>query len=165
MATIKIYPPQQLPPEGVTDVQFEIWRHELEVYLEVDPKFQRFLPGGSYTTWEAAETYELRIAQVVLPDKAEDLSNIRRDLKQLVSIIAKYVHQDYYNPIVRHSTSVKWIYNKIRQDYNIQHQGVHFLNITDLVWDPTGQTTPVGFYNNYRSLLISNLGVKGHFIN
>ena len=81
MATIKIYPPNPLPPEGVTDVQFQIWTHELEVYLEVETKFLQFLPGGNYSTWISAEENENRIIEPIDPDKAEDLPKIRRDLR------------------------------------------------------------------------------------
>ena len=47
MATIKFYPPKQLPSEGVSDSAFNIWVEETEVYLDLDPRFQKFLPGGS----------------------------------------------------------------------------------------------------------------------
>lgn len=57
MTTIKIYPPKQLPSEGVSEPAFNIWREELEVYLEIDNRFQKFLPGGDYQTWEAAESF------------------------------------------------------------------------------------------------------------
>ena len=81
MPAIKIYPPNQLPAEGVTDVQFQIWKEELEVYLETEPKFEKFLPGGKYDTWQAAENCELRITHAIAPDKDTDLTKIRRELK------------------------------------------------------------------------------------
>ena len=164
MSGIKIYPPNQLPNEGVTDVQFKIWKEELEIYLETEDKFEKFFPGGRYANWEAAESFEGRIQTPVEPDTETNLPRIQKDLRQFVALVAKYVHQDYYNPIVRHSTSLSWIYNKIREDYDIQQQGVHFLNIMDLVWDPTAQTTPTGFYNSYRSAIIGNLAKQGAFI-
>ena len=161
MSGIKIYPPNQLPAEGVSDVQFNIWKEELEVYLETEDKFEKFMAGGRYEDWQPAENNENRINTHKGPDGADDLPKIRKDLRQFITLVAKYVHMDYYNPIIRHSTSLKWIYNKIREDYDIQQQGVHFLNILDLTWDPTGQTTPVGFYNNYRSLILGNLAKRG----
>ena len=157
MPGIKIYPPNQLPSEGVTDDQFQIWKEELEVYLETESKFERYMPGGRYEKWQAAENLEGRIAAVIAPDKYAELTKIRRDLRQFITLIAKYVHNDYYNPIIRHSTSLAWIYKKIREDHDIQQQGTHFLNILDLSWDPTGQTTPIGFYNSYQSLILGNL--------
>lgn len=160
MSSIKIYPPNQLPSEGVTDVQFQIWKNELEVYLEIEAKFRKFLPGGKYDTWIPAEDNELRITEPKGTDTDEHLPEIRRELRQFITIVAKYIHLDYYNPVIRHSSSLKWIYAKIRQDYDIQQQGIHFLNLLDLKWDPTEQTTAIGFYNQYRSMIIGNLAKK-----
>ena len=161
MATIKIYPPQQLPAEGVTDVQFKIWTEELEVYLDIDDRFQKFLPGGRYENWQAAESFPDRLATATAPDKNEDLPKFRRELRQMLTIIAKLIHTDYYNPILRQSTSLQWIYTRLRQDYDIMQQGIHFLNLLDVKWDITASTTPTGLYNNYRSLIMGSLGKKG----
>lgn len=73
MTTIKIYPPKQLPSEGVSEPAFNIWREELEVYLEIDNRFQKFLPGGDYQTWEAAESFPNRIRAVKPEDLPENL--------------------------------------------------------------------------------------------
>ena len=164
MSSIKIYPPNQLPAEGITDTQFAIWKEELEVYLEIEQKFRKFLPGGAYATWTAAEESEHRVLIPVPPHTDDTLHDTRRELRQFITIVAKFVHPDYYNPIIRHSTSLQWIYNKIRQDYDIETQGIHFFNVVDLKWDPTAQTTPIGFYNQYRSLIMGNLAKKGDTI-
>ena len=164
MATIKIYPPNTLPAEGVTDTQFNIWRDALEVYLEVDERFHKFMPGGEYASWEPAESYPERISSLNQTDTESNITTIRKELRQLLMIIAKFIHEDYYQPIVRHSTSIDWIYKKIRQDYGIEQKGIHFLNILDAKYDPTGNVTPIGFYNNYRSLMMGNLGKTGDSI-
>ena len=161
MATIKIYPPQQLPAEGVTDVQFKIWTEELEVYLDIDDRFQKFLPGGRYDNWLAAESNPDRLITAKAPDRDDDLPKFRRELRQMLTIIAKLIHTDYYNPILRQSTSLQWIYTRLRQDYDILQQGIHFLNILDVKYDITASTTPTGLYNNYRSLIMGSLGKKG----
>ena len=164
MSSIKIYPPNTLPAEGISDTQFQIWTENLEIYLEIESKFRKFLHDGKYSTWTPAEQNEKRILTVIEPDKEEQLPDIRRDLRQFINIVAKYVHVDYYQPIVRHSSSLKWIYNKIREDYDILQQGIHFFNLLDLTWDPAGDVTPIGFYNNYRSLIIGNLAKKSTVI-
>ena len=80
MATIKIYPPNTLPAEGVTDTQFNIWRDALEIYLEVDERFQKFMPGGDYASWEPAESYPDRIRTLVQTDPESNLTTIRKEL-------------------------------------------------------------------------------------
>ena len=37
--------------------------------------------------------------------------------------------------IFPHATSLEWVYTKIREDYDIQTKGIHFLNIVDLEYD------------------------------
>ena len=91
MSSIKIYPPNTLPAEGITDVQFQIWCQELEVYLEIEEKFRKFLPGGKYDKWIAAEQNEKRIIVAKSPDTAAMLDDIRRELRQFICIVAKYV--------------------------------------------------------------------------
>ena len=162
MATIKIYPPKTLPNEGVTDVTFSIWKEELEVFLDLDDRFQKFLPGGTYSTWDAEESSPGRITHLKHDENEPSyLQKYQRELRQFLTIIAKLIHPDYYNPILRHSTSLDWIYTRLRQDFDIQQKGIHFLNLIDIKWDPTAQTTPIGLYNNYRSLVMGNLGKTG----
>ena len=160
MPSIKIYPPSRLPDSGVSETQYHMWQEELEVYLESEDKFDQFMPTGRYCTWLSAEEDAKRILQAKQPDKDTDLPAIRKSLRQFITLVAKYVHIDYYQPIVRHSTSLQWIYDKIRQDYDIQQQGIHFFNILNITWDPTGQVTPIGLYNNYRGIIIGNLAKK-----
>ena len=72
-ATIKIYPPSQLPDKGVNETQFNIWTEELEVYLQQDDDFSVFLPGGKYSVWSSFETDPGRIPEVKVEDKAQRL--------------------------------------------------------------------------------------------
>ena len=162
MSTIKIYPPTKLPAEGITQTQFNIWKTELEVYLKVESKFRKFMKNGRYNSWTAAEEIEARISTHIAPDTAENLDEIQIELEQFLSIIAKYVHNDLYEPIMRHATSLDWVYNKIREDYSIQQQGIHFLQLLDLKYDPTEETSCMGFYNQYRGIIMGNLLKKRH---
>ena len=42
MATIKIYPPKQLPIEGVSESAFNIWKEEMDTCIDLDSRFQNF---------------------------------------------------------------------------------------------------------------------------
>jgi hypothetical protein len=162
MPSLKIYPPNQLPEKGVTNQLFEVWTHELEVYVGQDERMAVFLPRGRYNTWEAYDTNPDRIAAVLGGDAAAQLPIRRRELATFLSIVGKACDIQHYNVIVRHSTSLEWIYNKLREDYDIQQKGIHFFNLFDLKYQP-GEPA-VGFYNKYRNLVAANLGRNGDVI-
>ena len=76
MPSIKIYPPSKLPDRKLTETQFSIWREELEVYLSQEKTFLMFLPGQSYSTWESAEAFDMRIRQL----HQQDMVRIDREI-------------------------------------------------------------------------------------
>lgn len=75
----------------------------------------------------------------------------------------KCVSEGHYNTVIRHSTSLEWIYDTLRSDYDIQQRGIHFFNILDVTYD-SSVATPVSFYNKYRTIIINNLGKTGDII-
>ena len=129
MAPIKIYPPTRLPEKGVTDMLFTVWVEELEVYLSQDENLTAFMTGGDYAEWEAFETNPDRIARIARGEEEDQLPARRRQLRTFLSIVAKACDINHYNVITRHSTSLQWIYAKLREDYDIQQKGIHFFNL------------------------------------
>ena len=55
------------------------------------------------------------------------------------------------------------MYTKIRQYFDIQQKGIHFLNIIDLKWNPETKTLS-GFYNEYRTIILNNVGRQNETI-
>ena len=151
MPSMKIYAPAQLPDRDVTETQFNIWQEELEAYLVQEKDFAVFLKDGSYDEWESYETNNNRIPTL----KAEDtlaadeaagktaiqartaneafLKNIRKNLRTALSIVGNCVSQGHNNSVVRHSTSLEWIYKTLWSDYNIRQKGILFFNIKQTV--------------------------------
>eukprot|EP00092_Neocalanus_flemingeri_P087280 GFUD01110119.1.p1 GENE.GFUD01110119.1~~GFUD01110119.1.p1 ORF type:complete len:383 (+),score=89.10 GFUD01110119.1:253-1401(+) len=171
MATIKVYPPSQLPDRGVSETQFKIWIEELEVYLSQVDRYEVFLEEGAYSTWDSQENKPDRITAVkgedlTQPDRTKDAANIKRrcrDLRTVLSIVGKCVSQGHYEAVIRHSTSMQWIFDMLRCDYDIQQKGIHFLNILDLKYD-SSKMTPIAFYNQYRTMITNNLSRKEEVI-
>ena len=171
MATIKVYPPSQLPDRGVSETQFKIWIEELEVYLSQVERYEVFLKDGDYSTWESQENHSNRLTSVKgddlrQPDRTKDPANLKlrvKDLRTVLSIVGKCVSQGHYDAVVRHSTSMESIYNMLRCDYDIQQKGIHFLNILDMKYDAT-KLTPIAFYNQYRNMITNNLSRKNDII-
>ena len=119
MAPIKIYPPTKLPEKGVTDLLFNIWMEEIEVYLSQDERFTLFMRGGTYSAWEAYDVNADRITAPLAEDNLAALPTRRAQLRTFLSIVAKACDVNHYNVVTRHSTSLQWIYDKLREDYDI----------------------------------------------
>ena len=45
----------------MTEQEFLIYRAELEVYLEVDKKFGKFMGDGKYVNWKSEEEFKERM--------------------------------------------------------------------------------------------------------
>ena len=179
MPSIKIYPPSRLPDTNVTETQFSMWKEELEVYLSQEPGYKVFLPDKLYSTWLSHEENPRRIADLKDGDRVhavadertqeqadiendDKLESIRINLRTVLSIVGKCVSEGHYDSVVRHSTSLKWIFDMLRSDYDIQSKGVHFFNILDTKYDAT--KTPIAFYNLYRTVIANNLAKTGDVI-
>ena len=117
----------------------------MEIYLGQDEAMARFMIGGIYQTWSSQEADPNRIEvseqdpNLPADDAAnrpavmlELLAKRRRELRTFIGLIAKVAAKNMYAAIVRHSTSMQWVYNRIREEYDIQTKGIHFLNIIDL---------------------------------
>ena len=185
MPTVKIYPPTRLPTCNVSETQFSMWREELEVYLSQEAEYKVFLPNKLYSSWESAEEYPDRIRDLKEEDQVQEndnnrngraitaadaviindekLESIRINLRTVLSIVAKCVSEGHYNSVVRHATSLTWIYDMLKSDYDIQSKGVHFFNILEAKFDPD-KYTPIAFYNMYRTVVANNLGKRGERI-
>ena len=139
----------------------------------------KFLQDGEYNTWQPEEAFHGRIqdldaidqaivdteATVALKDtkKAKIMGKRRRQLKTFLNQVAKVVSDNHYNFIMWQATSLDWVYEEIRKDYNIQQKGVHFFNIIDLEYN-SSVMTPVGFYQKYRQLVMANTAESGDTI-
>ena len=176
MPTIKIYAPTQLPDRGVSETQFDIWCEELEVYLNQEDEFAQFLPNGKYSTWQSKEANPDRIAVLHLDHRSENqdqaareredtdkLRSVRTKLRTVLALIGKCCPEGHYNSVIRHSTSLEWIYGTLRSDFDIKKKGIHFLNILNFKYDAE-KTTPVTFYNQYRASIMNNLSKRGDVI-
>ena len=130
MPAIKIFPPKQLPDEGLSEHSFEAWNSKLEVFLGVNDDMARFLQDGSYSSWQSEETLHGRIQTLNLADeitvnreptepekvaKRETILNKRRrELKTFLNQVAKFVSTNHYNFVMRQATSLDWVYSEIR---------------------------------------------------
>ena len=77
MAVPKIYPPNRLDDEGVTETAFDLWKDKLEIYLESNSVYDKFMHDGDYNKWKPYEEENLRITDKV--KDTDDLKQIRKE--------------------------------------------------------------------------------------
>ena len=167
MPIAKIHPPEKLPVRGLTEQQFQVWQTQLRAWLYCDEALSHFLTDGRYAEWEAEEVNPHRIAELLgnpdpelpqNPTAAQEtdlLTKRRRQLVIFLSQVANCVSVNHYTTVLRHATSLQWIFDKIRLDYDLSHRGIHFMNLSRIKYDPDTMT-PAGFYQLYRAHIIDH---------
>ena len=163
MPSIKIHPPERLPEAELTEQDFQTYKTELEVFLSMEEKFRPFLRGGEYSRWQAAEDGGAQLQEAHMGDNADQLAERNIDLKLFLSLVAKTLPKSRYSTVMQHSVSLASIYTMIRQDFDIQTKGIHVLNIIDLKFDKATMK-PIGFYNQYRAMVMNNMAEQGDII-
>ena len=174
MPTAKVHPPNPLPPRSLTQTQFDIWASELEAWLAADDNQALFLPGAIYGEWQLEEDNPHRGAVVLatdpdLPAKPTQAQRDslrdkrRRQCKVFLSQVAKCVSQNHYLEIIRHATSLTWVFNLIKRDYDLRVTGIDFLNLTEIKYE-SETMTPIAFYQKVKSHITANTARAGQVI-
>ena len=65
---------------------------------------------------------------------------------------------------MRHVTSLQWIFNIIKQDYDIKTLGINFISLSKITYDFKNKTS-VGFYQRHRAHILQNAVLTGDVIN
>ena len=128
-SAVKFGPPNPLPPKTLTKQQFDIWYIEIQMWLGEDDVLLNFLPDGLYPQWQSKEQNPHRIAAVATanPDilqnaTQQQMDTLRTKRKRETQIfpsqVAKCVCENHYILIIRHTTSLEWIFDVIKRDYD-----------------------------------------------
>ena len=170
--------PALLPATGVSIVTFKVWKNTLVAHLQQDTHHFHFLPGGRYSTWQAAEfgnrIHELhdrdpdRLAaeakENITPQRLEaDLEKLLQQrnaqLAKFVTHIATLCHHTENDDVTVYSTSLEWTFDYLRNHYGLTTKGANFMNIAEHVFKlgTPNQT----FYKQYRASFIDNLRKQG----
>ena len=174
MPKAKVNPPEALPIKGLTQTQFDIWSAELEAWLAADDAQSQFLPGRLYGEWQSQEQNPHRIAVVAPADPelpAEPTQNQRdaltdkrrRQCQVFISLVAKCVSENHYLEITRNATSLTWVFNLIKKDYDLRVTGIDFLSLADIKYDPD-TLTPAAYFQKVKSHIMANTARAGQTI-
>ena len=127
MPQVKIHPPKQLPETKISEQEFQDWSNELEIWIGGDNDMARFMQDGIYSELQSQERNPERIQELSdrdpdrpaagVPNRddvvAELLRRRRRELRAFIGQVAQSASKNMYGAIVRHSTSLQLVYNKI----------------------------------------------------
>ena len=178
---LRLKPPTPLPQGPVSKVAFKVFVNQLTAYLEQDYTNYLFLPGGCYEEWgpqqegrrirnlanEDPENQKLVQRAAAGRDNEFDLVaeqnrlllSRNSQLSKFITLIAILCHYTEQDDVTQCSTSMAWITNYLRQHYNLESRGEHFLDIVDVAYnqDMPYQT----FYKQFRAGFLDNLRKQG----
>ena len=178
---LRLKPPTPLPQGPISKVAFKVFANQLKAYLEQDYTNYLFLQGGSYENWgpeqqgrriqnlaENDPEHQKLVQQAAagredgidLPAERNRLLLTRNlQLSKLITLVAILCHYTEQDDIVRCSTSMEWIFKYLRQHYNLESRGEHFLDVLDVAYsqDLPYQT----FYKQFRAGFLDNLRKRG----
>ena len=177
---LKLIQPKELPADELSSAEFKPWQNHLINFLQQDVENFRFLKGGKYATWLPANEADdnKRIAALVPNDddatvidagaetaavkdakKVRLLNQRNAQLGKMLQHIVSFVHYTEADDIDQSSKSVDWIFQYLRQHYNIEAKGSNFLKITEHSYK--SGTLPQVFYKQFRTSFINNLRKQG----
>ena len=177
---LRLKPPSPLPQGPVSKVAFKVFINQLKAYLEQDYNNYLFLPDGCYDAWgpeqegrriqtlseEDPENQKLiqanagREQRIDLVAEQNRLALARNSqLSKFVTLIAILCHYTEQDDIIRCSTSFTWIVDYLKQHYNIENRGEHFLDVVDVVF--TNDMSHQTFYKQFRAGFLDNLRRRG----
>ena len=181
MKGLRLKPPSPLPQGPVTKVAFKVFSNQMRAYLEQDHVNYMFLPEGCYSEWgpkqegrqittladEDPENRKLiqqnEAGRIDLHAEQQSLLLTRNaQLTKFVTLIAILCYYTEQDDIMQCSTSYGWIIDYLKQHYNLESRGEHFLDILDVVY--TADMSYQTFFKQFRAGFIDNLRKRGDIL-
>ena len=120
--------PWSLKEDGETITSFANWQSNVKYHISLNNEFAPYMEPAS--TWTKSSTPNRG-----LTSDATDVANGKTAaqknavLEQMLGIIAQYSPSLIRNEIVERSTSLPWIWQRIRQHFGFRQSEVNFLSI------------------------------------
>ena len=178
---LRLKPPSPLPQGPISKVAFKVFINNMRAYLEQDQINYMFLPEGCYCEWRAKQDgrqlrnlseedpENLKLMQqaragrepgIDLPAEQNRLLLTRNaQLSKFVTLIAILCYYTEQDDISQCSTSFEWIIRYLKQHYNLESRGEHFLDILDITY--TADMPYQTFFKQFRAGFIDNLRKTG----
>lgn len=167
MSKTKAPTPTRLECKNITRDTLDCWWNILLTYCRQSTEYASFFPGNAYANW-TAECRDVTRGIVVEPDpnaddeeaalrRAETQTELKRCyLATLLTTIASFAPDGMFRSITAESTSLQWIYNRIKTACNVQTAGRHLVTSWNMAWDKDSDTPDV-FYMKIKSAYMESL--------
>ena len=76
-------------------------------------------------------------------------------------LVAKCISENYYLVIIYYATSLNWVFNLIKRDYDVKVMEINFLNLADIKYKPEIMT-PAGYFQKVKAHITGNRARAGH---
>ena len=118
-------PPKQWQlTENETIISFSNWQSNILYHLSLNNDFGQFLDSN----WAKKSTPNRGLQAV--GDKTPVQRNIILD--RMLGLVAQFVPSLLRNEIIKKSTSLSWIWQRIRKHYSFAHSEVNFLKLSNI---------------------------------
>ena len=142
--------------ENITVTDFAKWKSCLLFHLASANSYSQFIEPTF--TWQKSSTLNRGlVSDADTVDANERKTAVQKNaiLEQMLGLIAQYTPALLRNDVIKKSTSLSWIWNRVRQHYGFQQSEVHFLNIHKI--KPVTGERPETLYQRLVSHVYDNL--------
>ena len=177
MPSAKAPTPFKLDCKNVNRDKLDSWYGSIKIYCMQSDSYLKFLPGplGTRANW-TAECRDLTrglLVQPVIPQDADQddvarltdaatvaTAALRRDLSTMLTTVASFCPEGMFRTVVTESTSMDWIYKRVKQACNVQTSGRYLPSPYMMEWNRE-LDTPAVFYMKMKSAFSEALQPQG----
>ena len=117
----------------ITRDSLSAWATVLKSYCRQNSDWQRFLPGGTTSTWTAYALDETRGIVIqpstgVTQEQADEITNQRRShLEDFITCVASMCPDGFFETVIREANSFTSILDLIKSTFNLETKGERIL--------------------------------------
>ena len=130
-------PKQWVLTDKETITSFASWQSNILYHLSLNNEFAIFLDEGF--TWQKKSTTNRGLVadgDAVAANDRKTAAQKNIHLERMLGLIAQFAPSLLRNDIIRKSTSLDWIWKRIRKHYSFQQSEVNFLRLSTIKKEP-----------------------------
>ena len=151
--TIKPYKLKPSSGDSITRDDVATWKEVQLSHMRQNDDWKCFLPGGTYSTWRAADE---GAAQAFAAD-----AEVSAAFPDFLTCLATFSPAGFSETVKRESTSFNWVINLINDTFGLKTKGEHFLALDDIKFDFSGGFTYMQAYMQVKDFICSGLLAAG----